>query len=85
MNIEKLALKKLELEIGRDLLIIQLEKYLHDSPPLTTNQQKTIANYIFFDCTKINQRCKQAIFKINSGRYKGKFISFDIGSGNGSG
>ncbi|WP_061994614.1 hypothetical protein [Clostridium sp. ATCC 25772] len=33
----------------------------------------------------MNPRSKQAIFKINSGKHKRKFISYDIGSGDGSG
>lgn len=85
MNIEQLTLKKLELEIGRHSVILQLEKYLNEGIPLTGNKQKTLANYLFFNCIKMNSRGRQAIFKINSGKYKGKFISYDIGSDKDSG
>lgn len=85
MNVKQLNLKNLELEIGRHSVILHLENYLKENPTLNTNKQKTIANYLFFNCTKMKSRGIQAIFKINSGKHKGKFISYDIGSGNGSG
>lgn len=87
MDIKELSLenlKNLEIELGRNLVILTLREHLQKQPILTTKEQKAIANYLFFSCTKMNLRSKQAIFKINEGTYKGWFISYDIGSGNGS-